>query len=146
MCKKMISHKIEVRFNDFDGMGHVNNAVFLTYLEVGRINFMKHVLPINIDKTEFFNRKFDFILANVAIDYKLPIEQQFIVVDIWVSKIGTSSFEFSYKIVDEKKEIIYANAKSVQVCYDYKLKKTIPIVDEFRAILEKELVISQNKI
>ena len=136
----MISHKIEVRFNDFDGMGHVNNAVFLTYLEMGRINFMKQALPD--PKESLFDRKYDFILAHVSIDYRIPIEEHFVVVEIWISKIGNSSFEFSYRIVNEKKDTIFAVASSVQVCYDYKLKKTVPINDEFRAWLEKGLISS----
>ena len=40
----MFTHKIEVRFNDYDGMGHVNNAVFLTYLELARINYIEHTM------------------------------------------------------------------------------------------------------
>ena len=134
----MYSHKIEVRFNDFDAMGHVNNAVFLTYLEMARINYMKHVVQSN--ESYIHSRKFDFILAHVSIDYKLPIESQFIIAQIWVSKIGNSSFEFSYKLIDEKNESVFATATSIQVSYDYKLKNKVPLPDEFRTFLQKELV------
>ena len=123
----MYSHKIEVRFNDFDAMGHVNNAVFLTYLEMARINYMKHVVQSN--ESYIHSRKFDFILAHVSIDYKLPIESQFIIAQIWVSKIGNSSFEFSYKLIDEKNESVFATATSIQVSYDYKLKNKEPLPD-----------------
>lgn len=133
----MFSCKIEVRFNDFDGMGHVNNAVFLTYLEIARINYMKKILEV--DGSYFEDRKFNFILAHVSIDYKKPIEVQHITAQIWLSKISKSSFEFSYKLVDDENKSLYALANSIQVCYDYKLKKTTLIPDELRTLLQKEL-------
>ena len=131
----MFSHKIEVRFSDFDSMGHVNNAIFLTYLEIARINYIQQVMKEN----NLDHRKFGFILAHVSIDYKKPIECQFIIATIWVSKIGNSSFEFSYKLTDEN-ETIYANATSIQVCYDYKGKIKVPIPDELKILLEKEKI------
>jgi len=129
----MFTHKIEVRFNDFDAMGHVNNAVFLTYLEIARVRYVQSVFKMNnVDHS-----KFNFILAHVSIDYKKPIEGSYIIAKIWVSKIGNSSFDFSYQLTDEN-ENIYAYATSIQVCYDYKVKSKIPIPDEMRFLLEKE--------
>lgn len=130
----MFRHKIEVRFNDFDGMGHVNNAVFLTYLEMARINYFQHVL-----KTNKINHGFDFILARVSIDYKKPIEDHYVIAEIWVSRIGNTSFDFSYRLVDDNKNI-FAEATSVQVSYDYKAKSKVPIPDELRALLDKEKI------
>ncbi len=133
----MFRHKIEVRFNDFDGMGHVNNAVFLTYLEMARINYFQNVL-----KTNKIKHGFDFILARVSIDYKKPIEDHYIIAEIWISRIGNSSFDFSYRLVDEENNL-YAEATSVQVSYDYKAKSKVVIPDELKQILEKEKIENQ---
>ena len=128
----MYSHKIEVRFNDFDSMGHVNNATFLTYLEIARINYVNQLMRTN----NLDHQNFGFILAHVSIDYKKPIETHYITAEIWVSKVGNSSFDFSYRLRDE--DNIFATASSVQVSYDYKKKSKVTIPDEFRKILETE--------
>jgi acyl-CoA thioester hydrolase len=129
----MYQHNIEVRFRDFDSMGHVNNSVFLSYLEMLRINYVQQVFKIKI----LTPNDFSFILANVTIDYKYPIEVQHIKGEIWVSRIGTSSFEFSYKLYNDKH--IFALAKTTQVSYDYKSRTKIPIPTNMKNILESEL-------
>ena len=128
----MYSHKIEVRFNDFDSMGHVNNATFLTYLEMVRINYIQELMK----KHKLDQRDYGFILAHVSIDYKKPIEAHYITAEIWVSKVGNSSFDFSYRLRDE--DNIYATASSVQVSYDYRKKTKVIIPDKLRKILESE--------
>ncbi len=128
----MFSHKIEVRFNDFDSMGHVNNATFLTYLEIARINYIQHLMK----KNNLDYHDYGFILARVAIDYKKPIEVQYIVAEIGVTKIGNSSFDFSYRLYNG--DDVFATATSVQVAYDYKERTKVSIPDELRKILEVE--------
>lgn len=128
----MFSHKIEVRFNDFDSMGHVNNAVFLTYLEIARINYIQHLMK----KNNLDYRNYGFILAHVAIDYKKPIEVQYITAEIGVKKIGNSSFDFSYRLFNG--DDVFATAMSIQVSFDYKNKSKVSIPDELRKILEAE--------
>ena len=59
---------VEVRFNDIDGMGHVNNALFLTYLEHCRMRFFTEVAGSTSE------RDFPFILAHAALDYKNPMK------------------------------------------------------------------------
>lgn len=128
----MFSHKIEVRFNDFDGMGHVNNATFLTYLEIARINYIKYLLETyNLDR-----KNYDFILAQLSINYKTPIEVQFINAEIGVTKVGNSSFDFNYRLYDDQN--VFATATSVQVSYNYKKRSKVTIPDELRKILETE--------
>ena len=110
---------VEVRFNDVDGLGHVNNALYLTYLEHARMRFFTEVAG---SKSE---RDFPFILAMAAIDYKAPIKigaQP--VVKMWTARIGGKSWDFDYEIRDAKTGVVYATAKTVQVAYDYTLEKS----------------------
>ena len=61
------THPIEVRFRDLDALGHVNNAVYLTYLESARIAYWLHVTRRSgLDAL-------DMILARVEIDYRSPL-------------------------------------------------------------------------
>jgi len=110
---------IEVRFNDVDGMGHVNNALYLTYLEHCRMRFFTEVAGSRSE------RDFPFILAHAAIDYRAPIKMgAHPQVKMWTSRIGGKSWDFDYEIRDKRTGILYANAKTVQVAYDYKLEKS----------------------
>lgn len=110
---------VEVRFNDLDGLGHVNNAIYLTYLEHCRMRFFTEEAG---SKSE---RDFPFILAHAALDYKAPLKLGASpVVKMWTSRIGGKSWDFDYELKDRKTGVVYATAKTVQVAYDYQLEKS----------------------
>jgi len=122
---------IQMRFRDIDGMGHVNNAVYLSYIELARTQFYMH--QANKRTLE----EIDFILAHVEIDFQSQATWgDEIEVAAWPSKIGTSSFTLSYEISDKRSGRILARAKSVLVSYDYPTKKSKPIPSAFRGLLE----------
>jgi len=125
------STPIAVRFRDCDPMGHVNNAVYLTYTELARTQFYMQVA----------NKKtldeIDFILAHVDIDFESQaVWGDQIQVAVWPSKIGTSSFTLSYAITEKRSGRVLARANSVLVSYDYERKKSKPIPPDFRRLLE----------
>jgi acyl-CoA thioester hydrolase len=110
---------VEVRFNDVDGMGHVNNALYLTYLEHCRMRFFTEVAGSTSE------RDFPFILAHAAVDYKAPMKMGAKpVVKMWTSRTGGKSWDFEYEIRDAKTGTVYAVAKTVQVAYDYTIEKS----------------------
>ena len=110
---------VEVRFNDLDGLGHVNNAIYLTYLEHCRMRFFTEEAG---SKSE---RDFPFILAHAALDYKAPLKLGASpMVKMWTSRIGGKSWDFDYELKDRKTGVVYATAKTVQVAYDYQLEKS----------------------
>lgn len=122
---------VEVRFNDIDGMGHVNNALFLTYLEHCRMRFFTEEAG---SKSE---RDFPFILAHAAIDYRSPLKiGASPVVKMWTSRIGGKSWDFDYEIKDKKTGVVYATAKTVQVAYDYQLEKSDVLDGDLKALVK----------
>jgi acyl-CoA thioester hydrolase len=125
---------IQMRFRDIDGMGHVNNAVYLSYCELARTQFyMKHNFKRSL-------HEIDFILAHVDIDYASVAEWgDQIQVAVWPSKVGTSSFALSYEIAEKRSGRLLARSTSVLVSYDYATKKSKPIPPEFRQLLEESL-------
>ncbi len=115
----VFSVPVEVRFNDVDGLGHVNNAIYLTFLEHARMRFFTQVAGSASEKD------FPFILAHAALDYKVPIKMGAkLEVRMWTSRIGGKSWDFDYEIRDSEKSIQYATGKTVQVAYDYVLEKS----------------------
>ena len=118
-------HTERARFRDVDAMGHVNNAVFLTYIEQARFAFLAEIgAAAGIEDT---NR----IVVRIEIDYKAPVRLgEEVEIAVRPSRIGTKSFDFEYVLrVDGE---IVAEAKSVLVAYDHELGKAIVIPDDLR--------------
>jgi len=118
---------IVVRFRDIDSMGHVNNAVFLTYFEEGRKAFLEKVLRV-VDPADY-----PFILAHIRCDFLRPIRLgNRISLQVWVGEIGEKSFKFRYRIVErDDASVVFGNGESVMVLFDYEKNKTLPIPKNF---------------
>src|SRR3990172_1854658 len=126
--------EIQMRFRDIDGMGHVNNAVYLSYTELARTQFYLKIAKK--DRLE----DIDFILAHVDIDFESQAEWgDEIRVSVWPSKIGRTSFTLSYEITESRSGRVIAKANSVLVSYDYESRKPKPIPEGFRTILASAL-------
>jgi len=127
-------HPIEVRFVDTDAFGHVNNAVYLSYLEAARFSWWRNVFG-----ADGFTAN-GFIVARIEIDYRraaLPADR--LIVRLKIDTIGTSSFAITYEIANARTRELVADAKSIQVAYDYTAGRSIPISPDLRARLEAAL-------
>jgi acyl-CoA thioester hydrolase len=123
-------HRLQVRFRDCDLLGHVNNAVYFTYMEEARWAYWRELTgdspgrpPLILARTEC-----DFIRA------VQPGER----LDIWLgtTRIGRTSFSIDCEILDERGDVA-AKGKAVLVAYDYTAAKPIPIPDWCRARIEE---------
>jgi acyl-CoA thioester hydrolase len=124
-------HLLEIRFRDCDAMRHVNNAVYFTYLEQGRLALWKAL--VGSRRLEDIN----FILVHAECDYLVPITLgDEVEVSMRVASLGRSSFAFEYQLVDRENGRLFATARTVQVMYDYGRGRSIPIPEELRAMLE----------
>src|SRR2546426_2856107 len=126
--------EITPRFRDIDSLGHVNNAVYLTYMEGARTKY--YMKTANRKRLE----ELDFIFASAKIDYRSPILWgEVVVVRVWPTRIGNASFTLAYEMRVKGDGRLVAEAESVQVAYDYAAKKSTPIPSAFRKALEREL-------
>lgn len=122
---KPFCYTTEVRFRDLDAMGHLNNAVFLTYLEQARIRWWEPQLQ-GRPWTEH-----GFLIARTEIDYRKPILFHDVVkVELACSQIGTSSFVLSFKFRRAKDEVVMAEGHTVQVMMDFEAERPRPIPPE----------------
>ncbi|HIP36970.1 MAG TPA: acyl-CoA thioesterase [Crocinitomix sp.] len=129
----MITTPIQIRFSDCDMLQHVNNAVYLQYFEISRINFFKSEIP-----TWDWKKKGIILLKN-TVEYKLPLlltdECR---IEVNCIHIGSKSFTLNYNLkVDDN---IKCYGESVLVCYDFIENKTIPIPDDLNSVLKKHLI------
>ena len=107
----MWEKRIEIRWRDLDGSQHVNNAVYLSYLEEVRTGWLAHVLgdrePVN-----------GFVLARVAIDYRreLTLDDEAVIARCRLDRLGTSSIRTLEEIRTAKGDLA-AEAEAVVVAW-----------------------------
>ena len=120
-------HRLQVRFRDCDPMGHVNNAVYLTWIENARIEFLRTLGAFdNPDTTEMA-----MILARVEVDFRAPLGfGDEIEVGVRTARLGTKSFDLEYEL--RSGDTVAASAKTVLVAYDYQRNSSKEIPDEWR--------------
>jgi len=118
-------HRETVRFRDVDVMGHVNNAVFLTYIESARVAFLLHLGAA----TGLEN--LGIIVARIEIDFRAPLSfGEEVDVGVRATRFGTKSFDLEYELRAGSR--VVAQATSVCVGYDYGSGETVPIPDAWR--------------
>lgn len=121
-----------VRFSDIDGMGHVNNAVYLSYMEEARFDWVLGEVGVK-DLASV-----DFILAHVSVDYLAAATLgDEVRVEMWVPRIGEKSWDFAYRLTRARDDQVLARARTTQVAYDYAKSRTVPISDRYRPFLER---------
>ena len=120
------------RFRDTDAMGHINNAVYVTYIEVARQEYWRAFKGGDANY-----RVVPFIFARVEMDFRSEgLMHELLELCIRCSYIGTKSFGFDYEIREATTKRVVVSAVSVQVFYDYAAKKSIPCPPELRAQIE----------
>jgi len=113
-----------VRWGDLDAFGHVNNATYLVYAQEARFAWSKMI---------------EMVVARAEVDFIAPIYMGdfYLNIEIWVNKIGTSSFGVSYEM--KNGDELVAVVKSVQVTVSMETKKSRPLNDAERDFLTKYL-------
>jgi len=127
----MTTHSFEttvrVRYQDLDAMGHVNNAVYATYLEEARIEYLTDGLGIDQDELST-------VLAHLELDFEAPlVSTREATVGLSVTDVGTKSFTLDYEIRDDSDTV--ARAETVQVWVDRETGTAAPLPDAVRDLL-----------
>lgn len=123
--------KIQVRFRDCDLLGHVNNAVYLSYFEQARMHYFEQLVG-----EDWNYNKQGILLVKNEIEYLKPILlNDSPEIFLYLEEIGTKSFTFSYEIIVD--EEIRTKGLSKLVCFDPQKKKTVPVYSELRTAFNK---------
>ena len=124
----MFEKRIAIRWRDLDALGHVNNAVYLTYFEVARMAYWRALTG-----SPYYGQV-PFILAHTTIDFRSPaLVHEELEVGIRVSRVGRSSFECAYRVEETAARRLVCDGRSVQVIYDYARGASYPVPEELRA-------------
>ncbi|MEE1802553.1 acyl-CoA thioesterase [Streptomyces sp. NPDC101062] len=125
------TYSCPLRWSDMDAFGHVNNAVFISYLEEARVDFMFRLAPGN-GSPSFSGGS---VVARHEIDYKLPLvhRHQPVTIESWVTKINAASLTIAYEIKDGDQ--VYVRAATVVVPYDLEAGRPRRITAEEKSYL-----------
>lgn len=122
----MFEHQVHVRWRDVDALGHVNHAVFLTYLEEGRDAFFQQV----------FGGEPDYVVARVEVDLRAEVRftEREVTVRLAVERLGTTSLTTRETVLTRAGETA-AEARVVTVRWDRRARKPVPFSEAERARL-----------
>jgi acyl-CoA thioester hydrolase len=119
----------DVEFRDVDVAEHVNNAVYLTYLETARIAYLADVLGPE------FVYQLSLILARITVDFRLPARfPEKLEIGARVTRVGTKSFDMEHEIRGDDGRLVL-EASSVLVAYDYEADASMAVPEDWRARL-----------
>ena len=122
----MFERQVPVRWRDTDALGHVNHAVFLTYLEEGRDAFYAQVLDGNLD----------YVVVRIELDLRAEVRHQdrYVTVQIQAERLGTTSLTTRETILASSGEVV-AEARVVTVRWNPSQRKPVPFSEAERARL-----------
>jgi acyl-CoA thioester hydrolase len=119
---------IQLRFNDFDALGHVNNSVYLSFFDLGKTGYFMQVLP-----DVQLNREVGIVIADIHVSFLLPVYPgENVAVETAVFEVGNKSFKLYQQLIDLDTNEVKCICKTVMVCFDAKTKSTRQISPEWR--------------
>ena len=124
---------VQLRFNDADSLGHINNSVYFSFYDLGKSEYFKDVRGQKVEAKDI-----DIIVAHAEVDFLSPVFlSDEIEVQTAVSEIGNKSFILAQRIVDIAANTVKCFCKTVMVGFDFKTQTSIPISEEWRKAISK---------
>ncbi len=125
---------LQIRFNDVDKFGHVNNTVYFSFYDLGKTEYFSSVCP-NVNWV-----KDAIMVVHIEVDFLTQIfATDNIAVQTAVSEIGNKSFRLAQRLIDTKTGEAKCVCYSVMVAYDLQQHSSTPLTEEWiHAICEYE--------
>jgi acyl-CoA thioester hydrolase len=125
-------HREHVRFRDLDAMGHINNAVFATYVEQARVEYLASLGVL--DRAVYAAGAESMILARLEMDFRAQGDPEGEVeIGVRPARVGTKSFDLEYRLEQDGR--IIAEARTVLVAYDYDRSESVAVPEPWRDAL-----------
>jgi acyl-CoA thioester hydrolase len=128
-----------MRWDDLDLLGHVNNAVYVDYLQEARVDMLRvHARDRRADELAE-----GVVVVRHQVEYIAPLEFRFepVRIDTWVTEVRAASFTLAYEVYDEAPagRQVYARATTVLTPYVFATERPRRLTSEERAALERYL-------
>jgi acyl-CoA thioester hydrolase len=127
-----VSVRIPVAWGEMDAYGHVNNAVFVRWMESARMVYLERIGLV----ARMHDEGVGAILARTVVDYQRPVTYPDTVhAEVAITRVGGSSFTMAFRIRSEAHGADAATGEQVIVVYDYRRARTTPVDDRLRAAI-----------
>lgn len=131
---------LQIRFNDIDALGHVNNSIYFNFYDLGKAGYFQTVRKMPVDW-----QKSDIVVANLSANFFAPIFfNEEIAVRTTVTEIGNKSFHVFQQIVNTKTKQIKSDCTTIMVGFDLQHNAAKEISDEWKEAIcryeEKDLL------
>ena len=124
---------VQLRFNDTDALGHVNNSVYLSFYDLGKTAYFEAV-----QKEKMIQKDVDIVVAHIDVDFISPVFlSDEIAVQTRVESIGNKSFSLKQRIVDLNSGQEKCICRTVMVGFDFQNNCTKPISEKWRHSIEE---------
>lgn len=129
------STDLQIRFNDIDILGHLNNTVYFSFYDTGKAYFFQHLLGDRLDW-----RRVETVIANVDCAYISPIYFGE-TLELWTRCAGVydKSFKLQQVIVEKGTREIKSCAETIMVSFDPDSKTSVPVPQYWREALERSM-------
>lgn len=123
---------IQIRFNDVDRYGHVNNNAYFAYYDLGKEEYLRNVLKVDYRASDVVP-----VIANINADFIMPIFYgDDIVIETRVSHVGTKSFTLKQRAINQRTQCVVCQCKTVMVCFNLKTQQSAEIPEAYRKDFE----------
>ncbi|HTA64848.1 MAG TPA: thioesterase family protein [Xanthomonadaceae bacterium] len=121
--------ELSVRWRDLDAFNHVNNAMYLRYLEEARLRWLLTL------EGPWMDENVAPVVASALLNFKRPISwPEDVIVELFVDRIGNSSFTLGHRIWSAKDaSMLYCDGHIVMVWFDKRSGKSAPLPESVRA-------------
>ena len=123
--------RIQVRFADCDMMGHVNNAVYLSYFEQARMHYFAHLVGADWD----YKKQGTLLVKNEVVYLKPVFLHDSPEISLHLVEIGEKSFTFGYEVKVNGE--ICTTGTSKLVCFDFRTNSSVKVFPEFIEAFKK---------
>ena len=129
----MFLSTVTVRFGECDGLGHVNNAMYYTYMEEARGEIFRLFNP----SLKLGN--WNLIVASTRCDYLHQVEYaEKLQIYTWIGRLGNSSFTVEHALANQQGEWV-ARGQAVLIGYDYQAEQSDPLQTDIQQILKSHM-------
>lgn len=123
---------IQIRFNDVDRLGHVNNNAYFAYYDLGKEEYLREVM-----KTDYRASGIVPVIANINADFIMPIFYgDNIIIETRVAHIGRKSFTLVQRAINQE-NVVVCRCQTVMVCFDLQSQLSVEMPEGFREAFER---------
>ncbi len=118
---------LQIRFNDVDTLGHVNNTVYFSFYDLGKTGYFQAVQP-----DEAVMGKTGVVLAHAEVDFLASIQpEEHVAVQTAVSEIGHKSFTIVQQVINSDTRQVKCFCTSVVVAFDTASRQAVPVPESW---------------